>query len=347
MEVDNARNIDLKEVLLDSDVFNTLFNVLNIHLFAIDIEGRYIIKNKILDESVKKLFPNEITDNLNAKDIDQKSWAHCIHIIESLETEAIEEFAPNGHWYLSVKTPLLNNGKVIGVIGISIDITDKKQAEIAKRTFTENMSHDLRTPFAGILSVAEMLYRKEENASKKEWLGDIVVSSKWLLSIMNQTLEVISKGSNTLKPSEFNVHDVIKETIGLLQTEIHRKGLEVTSSCPDAIIVGDRTKLSRILINLLGNAVKYTEKGAISVKLDSVSPLQISIEDTGIGIPEDSLEIIFDQFTKLKPSNEQQTYSGAGVGLYLARSLANDLGGDIAVKSEVGQGSCFTLMLKN
>jgi signal transduction histidine kinase len=192
-----------------------------------------------------------------------------------------------------------------------------------------------------------MLHRKEENSSKKEWLGDIVVSSKWLLSIMNRTLEVISKGSDTLKLSEFNVHDVLKETIGLLQAEIHRKGLEVTSSCPDAIIMSDRTKLSRILINLLGNAVKYTEKGSIKITVTSVTPLQISIEDTGIGIPEDSLEIIFGQFTRLKPSNVHTAYSGAGVGLYLARSLANDLGGDIAVKSEVGQGSCFTLMLKN
>lgn len=83
------------------------------------------------------------------------------------------------------------------------------------------------------------------------------------------------------------------------------------------------------------------------VKVGSVSPLQISIEDTGIGIPEDSLEIIFDQSTKLKPSNVYQTHSGAGAGLYLARSLANDLGGDIAVVSEVGKGSRFTLMLKN
>ena len=83
------------------------------------------------------------------------------------------------------------------------------------------------------------------------------------------------------------------------------------------------------------------------MKVDSVSPLKISIEDTGIGIPEDSLEFIFGQYTKLKPSNVYQTYSGAGVGLYLARSLANDLGGDITVKSQVGQGSCFTLMLKN
>ena len=217
-------------------ILGLLFDQLRINFFAIDMNGHYIARNDSLTNIVGK--------TERADKVEQKAWDSCLQVMATGKHEMIEE-EYLGKWYLSLKSPLYEEEKIIGVIGVSVDITDKKKAEMAKQAFTENMSHDLRTPFNGILTVAEMLHRKEEDSSKKEWLGDIVVSSKWLLSIMNQTLEVISNGNGTLKPSEFNVHDVVKETIGLLKAETHRKGLEITSSCPDAVIVADRTKLSR------------------------------------------------------------------------------------------------------
>jgi two-component system aerobic respiration control sensor histidine kinase ArcB len=105
-------------------------------------------------------------------------------------------------------------------------------------------------------------------------------------------------------------------------------------------------RLSRILLNLLGNSVKYTEKGTISVKLEE-NPPRIIVEDTGEGIPAEALENIFARFSKLRSSYKQQNYDGAGIGLHIAREYARDLGGDITVTSKEGKGSCFTLLLKN
>ena len=320
------------------NLLGILFDQLRINFFAIDKDGYYIARNNTLTEIVGQ--------TERADKVEPKAWQSCLEVMSTGKHEMIEEEYKN-RWYLSFKAPLLEHGKTIGVIGVSVDITDRKQAELAKKEFIENMSHDLRTPFSGILSLSEYLHGKEDDPVKKEFLGEIMKSGKWLLTLLNEVLEMSMLGSHPLNLTEFSLLEVVHQVAELLQAEVRHKELELNISCPEMMLNSDKMRITRILLNLVGNAVKYTDKGSISIKVSTHSPLQISVEDTGKGIPADGLETIFNRFTKLRPSYEQQGFTGAGVGLHIAREFARDLGGDITVTSEVGKGSCFTLLLKN
>lgn len=329
-----------------SAINDALANELPVNVFLIDENGYIAWGNKRM---LSTLCLTSLDDFIG-KHVslwDEERWILCKDIINSGVEQATEE-STKDKFYLTTRKPIFDNkSNVIGVIGVSLDITEQKQAELAKKEFIENMSHDLRTPFAGILSLTEYLHSKEEDLIKKEFLGEIMKSGKWLLTLLNQVLEMSMLGSHPLILKDFSLSDIVHQVAELLQAEVRHKGLEMNISCPEITIHSDQMRVTRILLNLIGNAVKYTEKGAINVKVGTHSPLQISVEDTGKGIPVDGLETIFNRFTKLRPSYEQQGFSGAGVGLHIAREFARELGGDITVTSEVGKGSCFTLLLKN
>lgn len=341
----NLDNITLEYVLSDKAIFSALFNVLDIHLFAIARDGNYIIKNKILDEVLEKLYPIQKPDNLNAKDIDPVAWNDCVQVMETGKTNIQEEQAPNGHFYLSVKSPLVHQDNVIGVIGIAVDITKQKQAKIAKSEFLLNMQHDLRTPFSGIYSISKMLRDTEKDAGRKELQGMVVDSANRLLQLLDQVLEISRLGDNPLVYSEFNVKDAANEVAELLHAEIHAKGLSFSLDCQEALIKTDRMRFSRILMNLLGNAVKFTEKGTIGLKIILNDYLLVEVSDTGIGIPADKLDFIFEKFAKLKLSYKDKSFTGSGIGLHIVKQFVNDLGGLIKVQSTLDQGSIFTCKL--
>ncbi|CAM4436876.1 MAG: Aerobic respiration control sensor protein ArcB [Legionellaceae bacterium] len=324
------------------------------NLYWKDLEGHYIGCNNNFAKILKLSSTSEIVGKTDFDLLDSEK-ASLIYetdkkIIEGKETITIEEkgLDINGKeaYYLSTKSPLFDeNNNIIGIIGSSIDITKQKQAEQARSDFISNMEHDIRTPFNGICTISKILYEKEEDKTKKEWLGYVVQSSNWLFSFFNQILDIIVKGKIPSKIVEFKLQDSIDEVVGILLTEIKRKNLTLNIICSEEKIICDSFKLSRILLNLMSNAVRYTDSGKINLIVHSIKPLKISIEDTGIGIPKELLEFIFEEFSKLKLSNTQQIFSGLGVGLYLARYYARELGGDITVTSEPGKGSCFTLLL--
>lgn len=320
-----------------SNAITELLDVINVNYSVIDADGNYISQNNSMITDISQ-------GEVNAQLIDPISWADCQKVMESHSRKVVEEQF-DGRYYLSVKQPVLSGEECIGIIILSFDITERKQAELAKTEFLENMSHDLRTPFSGILSLTEYLYNKEEEPEKKELLGEIKNSGKRLLALLNQVLELARQGSYPIDLKDFSLLEVIQEVVDLVHAEAKHKGLTITVSCPALTVHSDRARFSRILLNLLGNAVKYTEKGVINIKVKE-TPLKIMIEDTGEGIPTDALETIFARFSKLRPSYKRQNYDGAGIGLHIAREYARELGGDITVTSEVGKGSCFTLLTK-
>ncbi len=343
----NTNEFTLERILLDETIFDALFNVLNIiHLFAIAKNGTYIVKNKILDETISKLYllKNKKPPVLNAKDIDPVAWDDCCYVMETGKTKVQEEQAPNGRYYLSVKSPLIHNNQVIGVIGIAVDITDKKQAELAKDEFLANMSHDLRIPFSGIFSMAEYLHQHETDVFKKECLGNIVHSSKSFLSILNQILE-LANSDEEISYTRFNIQDEIKLLVMTFEAELKIKGLGLTIDCPEAIIKTDKVKLSKVLLNLLGNAVKFTEKGYIQIHVSLEPTLSITIKDTGIGIVEEHQAHIFKKFYKITPSYKSGNFKGSGLGLYIVQKTVEELGGFVTVESKLGEGSSFTISL--
>lgn len=317
-------------------LINALFDQLNINFFAIDKDGYYIARNHTLTKVVG--------ETQRADKVEEKAWKSCLHVMETGQSEVVEEAYKN-RWYLSFKSPLIEEDQTVGVIGISLDITDRKQAELAKSEFLLNMQHDLRTPFSGLLSISSMLYEKETDNTKKQFQGLVVQSASRLLQLLDQILELSQLGDHPISYSKFNIQQAVSEIIELLNAEIQMKGLSLSVECPKSDIYTDKMRFNRILLNLLGNAVKFTNQGEIAIKIALSDSLSLTVKDTGVGIPKDKINFIFDKFAKLKLSNTEQSFKGSGVGLYIVKQFVDDLKGSVEVKSKLGKGSIFTVSL--
>lgn len=272
--------------------------------------------------------------------------------------------------FLSQKVPLLNSDKqVIGILGISIDITQQKEAEKqillakeraeaankAKETFLENMRHDLRTPFTGILTLAKLMLNNESNPDKLENLECIADSATVLLEYMNEILEnsTIESSITKSQQQEIKLKNIIEHAVATIKPITETKGITVKINIPPSIpdtLLTNKFKLQRILLNLLGNASKFTESGSIEVDIKITDEslheitLSISIKDTGIGIPTDKLDYIFERFTKIENSSTNQ-YQGIGLGLNDVKELCSQLNGKIEVEKNTPCGTIFICTL--
>jgi signal transduction histidine kinase/CheY-like chemotaxis protein len=225
-------------------------------------------------------------------------------------------------------------------------------ANKAKSQFLANMSHEIRTPLNGIIGMADLLCLSELNEGQMKMVNTIHASSKRLLDIINDILELskIDSGKMELKPELIDLEDIINEEIDLYTTLAKEKGLEyeviIESNVPKHIIV-DKTRLNQIICNLVGNAIKFTEKGMISLYVKKVKnigdniQLMVSVTDTGIGIEKEEIPKIFDYFTQLDNTTTKK-FQGTGLGLTISKNLANLMGGDICVESKYGKGSTFS-----
>lgn len=264
----------------------------------------------------------------------------------------------------TTKTPLYEHDKIIGVLCIIHDITDliraKEAAESAsqsKSEFITNMSHDIRTPLAGIVSISENLRLKSRNPEETEQLSLIEDCGRQLLQLLNNVLDVASAENaheDEIKWEAVNLIECIENVAALTVPNAAAKLLtlevEMDQNLP-CYVRTDHTKLERILLNFLGNAIKFTETGSIHliVKLlerqGNVCHISWSINDTGIGIPDEEQEKIFGQFFRGSPSY-RGVYKGNGVGLYIAKKFIKLLGGhDIKVQSTVGVGTSLNFIL--
>lgn len=294
-------------------------------------------------------------------------------VMEGGESIVIEEPAvlPDGSdaVYLSTKTPLRNSeDEVVGIVGISIDITDRKQmenelitakekAEVAnkaKKEFLYNMRHDIRTPFSGITGMATLLKTQETDEKKLQYINNIYTSSEELLDYLNTILELtqIERGAIPVVSSLVDVKLLIQSCFNMFSSSIADKQIDFTFNCDEATSFKcntDEFRIKRIVINLLGNAIKFTgSSGSITIdlcllntKASTPQKIQISVRDTGIGIPIEKQNIIFEKFERLT-SSYRGDYKGTGLGLYAVKTLINELGGDVKVISESGKGSTFT-----
>lgn len=324
-----------------------------------DLEGRYLGCNDAYAELIGFSSPTEIigkTDyELFQNTLGEEKLKKIIDLDQTVmsmgEEKTLEEIGVDTEGQLAVymtkKVPMRNSAnRIIGLIGTSLDITKQRQAEIAKLEFLRNMSHDIMTPFTGILGLSRALYEDETDDEKKLSLNYIIQSSDRLLHLFKQILEVAELGGRQLVLEEFNIQDVVRETVEMALVSAKFKNLSVEINCPNQIIKSDKLRIARIILNLLVNAIKFTEVGGIVVNVLCDPYLKISVKDTGIGIPADKLEIIFEKFRKLTESGKHSNFTGSGIGLYIAKQFAIDLGGNIHVESEVGNGSTFTFYAK-
>ncbi|PCK81895.1 PAS domain-containing hybrid sensor histidine kinase/response regulator [Rhizobium sophoriradicis] len=228
-------------------------------------------------------------------------------------------------------------------------------ADRAKSEFLANMSHEIRTPMNGVLGMAELLAKTNLDTRQKTFIDIIVKSGNALLTIINDILDFskIDAGQMTLRKAAFDLTEAVEDVATLLSSHAAEKNIELlVRAAPDlpAAVIGDAGRFRQIVTNLVGNAVKFTERGHVFVDVgfETVAGgeimANIRIEDTGIGIPEEKLESVFDKFSQVDASSTRR-HEGTGLGLAITAGLVDLFGGYIKVESQWGKGSIFTVRL--
>ncbi|HWA41442.1 MAG TPA: ATP-binding protein, partial [Gemmatimonadales bacterium] len=229
-------------------------------------------------------------------------------------------------------------------------------AEDASRTkseFLATMSHELRTPLNSVIGFANLLLKnRAKNLSEQDlqFLGRIRDNGTHLLGLINDILDVskIEAGKMEVRPVPTDLAPLIRETVSQLGGQAGGRPVELRAEALDGAssVEVDPARLKQVLINLIGNALKFTERGSVTVRLvtDGGRPVRIDVTDTGIGIPPDRLDAIFDAFTQAEATTERR-FGGTGLGLTISRSLLRLMGADLQVTSEVGRGSTFSVVL--
>jgi PAS domain S-box-containing protein len=379
----------------ERNLLRTLMDNLPAHIFVKDLGSRFVIANAAtlyslgasrLEEVVGKtdfdFLPGEVARQFYEDEQRVLRTGKAMLNHEELLIDA----AGRARWLSTTKVPLHDGaGELTGLVGISHDVSDRRtmEAELlraknvaeaaskAKSEFLARMSHEIRTPMNGILGMTELTLDTELTREQRECLQMVLTSGESLLVVINDVLDFsrIEAGKLQLEPAPFPLRDSLADAVRSLGLRAQQKGLElachVGPDVPD-VLLGDLGRLRQVIVNLVGNAIKFTEKGevVVSVQTDKVtrrqgdrvaedqpvasvtlSPcrlvtLSFEVRDTGIGIPAEKHQAIFEPFEQVDGSTTRQ-YGGTGLGLAISSQLVQLMGGRMWVESEVGRGSRF------
>ncbi len=355
------------------DFLDKIINSIGDPVFVKDRQHRLILvndascklfgrpRNLIQGKTAYELFPDKEMANISWK-MDEEVFLTGIENVN----EETNTYAPGiTRTVLVKKTPYTDNAGNKFLVGVTRDITDRKQAENelkeakeaaeaavkSKSEFLANMSHEIRTPLNAVLGLTGLLLSADLTPEQRDYVETVRSSGSSLLSVINDILDFskIEGGKMVLEYRPLDLKDCINVALDLVEASSAEKGLALRCSIDDdipPIIMGDITRLRQVLVNLLINAVKFTDKGFVEISItgrpESKGKFRIhfAVKDTGIGIPEDKLDRLFQSFSQIDSSTTRR-YGGTGLGLAISKRLVEMMGGDIWVESSIGNGSIF------
>lgn len=372
------RMVAQKALAESENKYRGILENMELGLLEIDLKGNIIRANKTFGQLLG-LQPEELI-GMNA--IETFLPNSSKNIVQSQLSERMQGYASvyevqfkrkNGElaWTLISGAPIKNTqGVIIGAMSLHIDITDRKEMEhelaeakhtadrarLAERQFLTHMSHEIRTPINAVIGLTHLLFATQPNSIQLEYLNSLRFSADSLLGVIDNILDIskIDAGEIEFEQEPFDLEYLLKLLLQTFKFKVEEKDIQIFETVDPAIknlVVGDPTRLNQILTNLLGNALKFTEKGVISLSTkllddsDACYLLEFKVHDTGIGIPPGKEESIFEYF-KQADIQINRKFGGTGLGLTIVKQLVEMQGGSIRVESELGVGSDFIFTLR-
>ncbi|SNR63725.1 PAS domain S-box protein [Lutibacter flavus] len=361
----------IKEATLAKEILRKVLDNIPIRVFWKDKESRFLGCNKCFYEALSFKSDKEVigkTDyDLNSKKVADITRNDELEIMNTgiPKLKFRETFIDDGEQLIfsSNKLPFVNqNNEIIGIIGTSNDITERVKsneklknatdeaiaANLSKSTFLSNMSHEIRTPMNAILGYSQLL-QEDDNLTKvqQENLKTINKSGEHLLALINDILDMskIEAGRISLKLSDFNFTEVLKEVEQLFRIKATQNKIDLSFNIEKdvpKVIKADESKIKQVIINLVGNAIKFTKQGFVQVSVSKISNgiLQVNVKDSGQGILKEEQETIFKPFEQAQ--NGDRVIGGTGLGLAISKKFSNLMNGDVVLESELGKGSTFS-----
>lgn len=355
-----------KEALVLSEKLDNVMDNVRDIIFEMDANGNFTYLNSAWEKYGEEPPEETIGKNYMAfanriKYFDKQAMVKIAERDFSNFNTVFSRFNAGGEllwWDMSVKLLTTSEGNIKGAIGSLVDVTSLKEtqqqlikASEAKGRFLSTMSHEIRTPLNAVIAISNILLMQEPKESQMENLHTLRFSSKHLLNLINDILDYNKMLSGKLNFAEapFNLRYTIDGIISAFAFSAQDKDIrlltDIKPCVPDGA-VGDHTRLSQVLSNLIGNAIKFTDEGQVLLTVvctgrsEGMFGLRFTVEDTGIGIQKDKLEYIFERFTQAEDDTSLE-YGGTGLGLAISKKILNQLGTDIQVESEVNNGTKF------
>ncbi len=363
---------------IKEEKYRSIIDNMNLGLLEVDTEENITFANQCfsdmsgydLSELIGKRAAQIFAKGENIELMDQKNEERKRGTTDAYEI-VVKNKRGQVRWWLVSGAPRYNDqGELVGSIGIHLDITDQKQLEIeltsareqaeqstrSKEVFLANMSHEIRTPMNAILGMSNQLAKSSLTSKQLFYLDAINAASENLLVIINDILDLskIEAGKLSLEKIPFEPKAVIKRAMQALNHKAQEKGLALTNSILDErvseVMMGDPYRLNQVLLNIISNAVKFTEKGGVDIKLEVINDakhsqtVQLTVKDTGIGMDEKFRKSLFEKFSQEDASVTRQ-YGGTGLGMSICRQLIELMDGEIFVESEKGSGTTMAFVV--